>query len=409
MIILVVGAYISRETRYNSLQWTQAIINMVSEQDIEFILSHFESDLFPRKMMTSISNGQFTVYSEEEIFDRCKQSGFLDCRINAYPECTKWENHGLVRYPPNFLFFDLDLTSFIKYKDPKKMLDRTLKDTLNRISVSFLKHSQSSRHSSQRMNDNGQINLDPMDIKPTALWTGNGYHIYLPIDAVILDQENYFSKDGFPSLFLTMGKYSNWSVSEVFLKYAEIFFTNGKADPLHKPKYKTCLIRIPGSYNSKLIKKGLEKEESVVKVIQKWNGKRIPIQLFLKDFRRWITQEEYNQKLIIKKRMYCRPAKRLFNTYAWIENLLQTPLEDHRRYCIFHILVPYLVNVKRLSAEEVSRIIIDWLSKCGRVRSLDFDLSTEINNHIKYVKKYKPMGHLKLKEENPELYKIMFD
>lgn len=379
----------------------------MSSSDIEFILSHFESDLFPRKMMTLTSNGQFTVYSEDEIFDKCKQSGFLDCRINAYPEYTRWEKYDMPRYPPNFLFFDLDLTNFIKYKDPKKMLDRTLKDTLNRISALFLKHSQFSRHPCQKINDKDQQNLDPMDIKPTVLWTGNGYHIYLPIDAIILDQEEFFSKDKFPSLFLTMGKYFNWAVSEVFLKYAEIFFTNGKADPLHKPKYKTCLIRIPGSYNSKLIHKGLEKEESLVKIIQRWNGQRIPIQILLKDFRRWLIQEEYNQRIVNNKRKHSRPAIRWSNTYRWIENLLQTPVEDNRKYCLLHIIVPYLVNVKNLSSEEVSHVIMDWLSTCSRLRPLDFDPSTEIRNRIKYVKDFKPISMSKLQTENLKLYQLL--
>ena len=39
-------------------------------KDIDFILSHFDKDtLFPWKMMTSISNGQFSVSSKEDIFE----------------------------------------------------------------------------------------------------------------------------------------------------------------------------------------------------------------------------------------------------------------------------------------------------------------------------------------------------
>ena len=86
--------------------------------DIDFILSHFEEPIFPRKMMTAKSNGQFSVSSKEEIFEKCKQANFVDCRINAYPEYTEYK--GIVRYPPNFVFIDLDLTTFSKYKDPKE-------------------------------------------------------------------------------------------------------------------------------------------------------------------------------------------------------------------------------------------------------------------------------------------------
>jgi len=287
------------------------------------------------------------------------------------------------------------------------MLDKTLKDTLNKISVTLSKHSQSSRNSSQRINDNGPQNLDPMEIKPTVLWTGNGYHFYLPIDAIVLDQEDLFSKDRFPSLFLTMGKYSNWSVSEVFLKYAEIFFTNGNADPLHKPKYKTCLIRIPGSYNSKLIHKGLEKEESVVKIIQKWNGKRMPIQVLLKDFRRWLVQEEYDQRIIISKRKHSRHPTRFSNTYSWIENLLQTPLDDYRKSCLWRILCPYLVNVKNLSKEKTTIILEDWLNKCDNQRKTDFSHRQLIESNLRCVKSYLPPSRNRMKEDLPKLYSIL--
>ena len=221
---------------------------MMKIEDIEFALSHFQNQiqLFPRKMMTFTSPWQFSVSSVEEIFEQCKYSDFIDCRINAYAEYTEYK--GIIRQPPNFVFIDLDIGNFDH--DIKK-LNLALRNTVKKI-----KEYQGS---------------------PTILWTGNGYHIYLPVSAIVLDQESIFSGDRFPNLFSDTGKYSNWSVSEVFLKYAEIFFTNGKANPQHKPKYKTCLIRIPGTYNSKLLNKGFGTVESLVKIIQKWNGNRIPI------------------------------------------------------------------------------------------------------------------------------------
>lgn len=326
--------------------------------------------------MTLMSNGQFSITSKEEIFEKCEQSNFTDCRINAYPEYTGYK--GIIRQAPNFIFIDLDLENF---GHNIKKLDLVLRKTLKKIAE--------------------------YEGFPTVLWTGNGYHIYLPISAIVLDQETIFSKDRFPNLFSVMGKYSNWSVSEVFLKYTEIFFTNGKADPHHKPKYKSCLIRIPGSYNSKLLNKGLGKSESLVKIIQRWNGRRIHIQYLLKDFRRWLIQEEYNQKLENKRKNNSRRITKLPNTYTWIENLLQTPLKDNRKYCIFHIIIPYLVNVKKLSSEEVFHVIIDWLSTCNRLRALDFNPSIEIRNRIRYVKIYKPIGLLKIKELNEELYRVL--
>jgi|SRR6476660_1159976 len=93
------------------------------EKDIDFILSHFENhNLFPRKMMTFKSHGQFTVYSKEEILEKCRESDFIDSRFNAYPEYTKWEKYDLIRQPPNFIFIDIDVSNFLKYKDPKKTI-----------------------------------------------------------------------------------------------------------------------------------------------------------------------------------------------------------------------------------------------------------------------------------------------
>jgi hypothetical protein len=327
--------------------------------------------------MTYKTGGQVSVFSKEEIFKKCQEAGFIDCRINAYPEYTEYQR--LVRHPPNFIFIDLDSS---KFKNSKKKLDNALENTLN--------------------------NIRYLGAKPTVIWSGNGYHIYLPIEAMVLDQEDIFSKDKFPCLFSDYySKYSGYSVSELFLKFAKDHLTNGKADLKHHPKYKTCLIRFPNTYNSKNIKTGLTLEESKVRLVQKWDGRRIPIQLLLMDFRRWITQEELDQKRKIRMLKSRDNISKKTDRILWIEKLLQTPLEDHRKYCLLHILVPYLVNVKRLPPEDVSRVVSSWLSICNMVKPLDFDPSREIKNRIRYVRDFKPMSLAKLQRENYELYRIL--
>ena len=37
--------------------------------------------------------------------------------------------------------------------------------------------------------------------------------------------------------------------------------------------------------------------------------------------------------------------------YKWIEKLLETPIEDGRKYTLWKILCPYLVNVKKFQYE----------------------------------------------------------
>lgn len=347
---------------------------------IDFILSHFEGQLqlFPRKMMTDKVSWQFTVTSREEILERCKESNFVDCRINAYPEYTEYD--GIVRQAPDFIFVDLDLPNF---DYDKSKMDRILKGTLNKI---------------YRIGE----------VKPTVLWSDNGYHIYLPIKAMALDTIDIFAKDNFPSLFGSLSsKYDGYSVSELFVKFTKEYFTNGKSDSQHKPKYKSCLIRFPETYNSKCLNRGLSKEESKVKIIQEWDGKRMPIQLLLRDFRIWITQLEINHRKKLEK-----PIKNTFNPInnqklEWIENPLQTPLADHRKYCLWLILGPYLLNVRKLKDEQASQVMEEWLQKCDKIRKLDFRLRDKIQPIIRGNKSYLPISFVKIKEENENLYTIL--
>ena len=58
---------------------------------------------------------------------------------------------------------------------------------------------------------------------PTVLWTGNGYHIYLPIDAFVLQQEDVFARFDQPS--------------KRFLKFAARYLSNHKSDSNNNPSF----------------------------------------------------------------------------------------------------------------------------------------------------------------------------
>ena len=237
------------------------------EDSINFILSHFQSpfDAFPRKMMAIKSNAQFTVTSKEEILKRCKQSYYKDCRICAYPEIIEWD--GMLIQAPNFILIDLDLANF---DGDIKKLDKVKNSTLRKMAV--------------------------MSGFPTVSWTGNGYHIYLPIQISVLDHQYIFSKDKFPNLFSKNGKYSEYLISEVFMQFAGMYFTNKKSGTQHGAKYKTCLTRIPETCNSKCLLKGKSEGESKVKLLQKWDGKRIDAEPLIHDFGTWLIQQELDLK-----------------------------------------------------------------------------------------------------------------
>jgi hypothetical protein len=50
------------------------------------------------------------------------------------------------------------------------------------------------------------------------------------------------------------------------MQFAEDFLTNKKGDSQHHPTINSCLVRIPGTINSKCAQ--------VVRILQRWDGQR---------------------------------------------------------------------------------------------------------------------------------------
>ncbi|MGB7955141.1 MAG: hypothetical protein WCF23_14280 [Candidatus Nitrosopolaris sp.] len=99
---------------------------------------------------------------------------------------------------------------------------------------------------------------------PTVIWSGHGYHIYLPVEAFVLEEESIFAKFDQPS--------------RKFIQFAEQLLSNKKSDPCHSytMSFKNCMLRVPGSFNSKS-----GKDE--VKIIQRWDGVRPSIKPLLSE------------------------------------------------------------------------------------------------------------------------------
>ena len=97
------------------------------------------------------------------------------------------------------------------------------------------------------------------------------------------------------------------------------------------------------------------------------------------------------------------------NTIAWIEKLLETPIDGYRKNAVSLILAPYLINVKRLSYDGALNIINDWLSKCGKSRQLDQDFNYLVRYALKYCAKNgnRPLKIETLKNKNPILYDLL--
>jgi hypothetical protein len=356
---------------------------------LDFILNHFQEPLFPRKIMTKELGYQVEVFNKEEALEYFKISNYEDCRINAYPPFTEYQ--GINRTPISFLMVDLDLKDFSgqeegkgSEKKGKTLLEKTLNKTLEKI------------------------NRESIGGNPTVLWTGNGYHIYQPVSGFILEEFETFYE---------FTKYLDKDLTSMFIQFAEEYFTDYTADRLHNPTVKSCLLRIPRSLNSKCIVK--KDQDAEVKIVQKWDGKRPSIQPLLQDFRRWLIQKRIDDIEEVKKQEKKKHVKyqiitsqnqsKVISKIKWIEKgILEHPLPDHRKYIIWRILSPYLLNVKKLANEESYSVIKEWLDGCNELERLNFNAKIKIREGLRGASKgYLPISLEKLKEENKALYDIV--
>lgn len=140
--------------------------------------------------------------------------------------------------------------------------------------------------------------------------------------------------------------------------------------------------------------------------------------MIVHEFRIWLTQQEINltqdisKKSAIRKQQYPYSINRKnqsnnVSRVDWIERLLQTPIEDYRKDCLWRIMGPYLLNIRNLSESEAANIMEGWLDKCDKLRKLDFEPQLKIYSIIKGNKGYKPISLNKLKEENKDLYFLL--
>ena len=353
---------------------TQNIIISSFEDGLDYILSHFEEPIWPRTVsIHATKRAQIPVYSKEEALAKFKQSNLLDCRINAYSNYTEFER--INRQAPKFIFIDIDRATFDTDRKFELVVNRTCKN-INEI----------------------------LGGKPTILWTGNGIHIYQPVQGVILELESMFSKFDIPS--------------QRFLKFAARHLSDKKSDTANTPAFRSCLLRIPGSHNLKRVQKnnGIINSTTEVKVIQKWNGIRPKINPLLYPFYIWIAGEKIKeidqlQKLNKKRKKYNVSSS---SSIDWIEEkILQAQISDHRKFVSHWILSRYLINVKHMNPDEAYAVLKDWSMGCNGVKALS-PSTTEFDKRIRYdikeaVKTGKaPIGKKLLEEMNKDLYAMLF-
>ncbi len=350
-------------------------------QDLDFILNHLSKPVFPRKISTyESSNRTFQVDNMDEIIIAFLDSKFIDCRINAFPLLRDGKS-----WIPDLFFIDLDLSDF---KSRKNELDIAKAHILRNISKYFGKNT-----------------------KPTVLWSGNGYHVIQPVNCPVND---YLINQRFRE-FADSRLIVNGNPAEEFLRFAKILLSDNKADKSHNPSFRSCLLRIPGSINSK--------NNVTVKIIQEWNGYRPTItkELFTM-FHEYLIQKKIDFELEQEKQIKeLEKWKRknhnnnfgnnFHNYYNWIERLLETPVDDCRKEIVELILVPYLVKIKGLTDNEVRQIIKEWLQKCESLRKLGgwWYIDKRINQALRNAqnKEYGPMSRQKIKTNHSNLYSLL--
>lgn len=349
------------------------ILSMSDElkKNTQFILSHFSGQefVFPRSIMTAKTNGQVFVDSEEEMLEYFVKADFVDCRINGYPFHHHNESRNLY---PSFIFIDLDLSLCSTCKYPIRKLDYILKQTLNKIK-------------------------DEINGIPTVLWTGGGYHIYQPIKMVTKNDERLPLEDF--KEFEDFKYITRSDLTTDFIRFAGKYLTNQKGDPKHNPSIYSCLIRIPGTINSKYGNK--------VDIIQKWNGTEVIASPILLPFLDHLIQIKIESEESKKRNSITNSKSNDNDNITWIERLLKTPIADHRYFCLWHILIPYLLNIKKLPEDQVILIITRWLDECNKLNKIRWKYPQRIKEQLRYDKGYPPISIENLKKENFELYTLL--
>jgi hypothetical protein len=350
--------------------------------DLDYILSHFQEPIWPRTISTRTLEGrQLLVNSREEALATFAQANYKDCRISAYPP-NSTENpsaveqfQGLTKVTPRNLviIIDLDKCTFKSDKASQLALTKTL--------------------------DNIKTILDP-NLEPTIIWSGNGYHIYLVLDSNGVNLEN-------------VKQFTDLKVDQIslrFLRFSESYLSGGKSDRQHNitVSYNNSMMRIPGSINSK--------NNCEVKIIQRWNpiGKRPAINYLLSDFVGYLVNEKAHELIDTTKATAKYKTRINSNSNPsyinWIEQLIQTPMPEHRKFVVWMILPQYLINIRKMTHEQSNTIINNWLDECNILRRLD---SVSIKQKLKEgfeaaQKGFGPIGRDKLRAWKPELVDILF-
>jgi hypothetical protein len=444
----------------------------INEDDFKYILSHFEPPQTPRRYSTWLTkDGQWVAETFDEMLQKFEEAKNIDCKVNCYNYLGKWRkttapslSQQQIATTPNSVNYNsgggnVNGHNYTEYQyDIGPGLYNNANDITKKMTVAEQVEEAAKLIQLKAMSEQAPtclfIDLDERsalprtrrrikdvfmddDLEPGILDTGNGLHLLLPIET---DPEKYptgmdyqTKDDLIPGRTMDSARLfalyydnnpANVSPGSTLLRCAAEVLTNKKADKKNHPSVRSCLVRAPGSLNSKLVLKHVHKPVSIVQRGSWEQGKKGHIMSLLPYHSSWIKQQrEKHIKMLAQarnKRLRLEENKEVFREtrhyylqhnssaaieflhlkYWYIETMLRTPLDDFRKQGVNLLLAPYLLNIKQMPYEIAKSIILQWLSVCNKVRYLDFDAIDRTCRGLDYAKSrgYKPLDFDRIPE-----------
>jgi Primase X len=375
---------------------------------IDFLMELFELPRFPRNVATgATARGQRSVNSRDDVLMYYEAARYEDCYMSAFLNYK--ESVGLngitadTKPVPNHIVVDLDRDSFMSDAEFEAALAVTLENIKNSVTGLTAKY-------------------------PVVIWTGNGYHVHVPLPGFTTPLEDMPEFAAFKD---------DKDLPNKFLRWAEKTLSNGAADPHHNLSIKSALFRVPGTINTKARAAGKDPQVKIVQGMEyalhrigechglpSFEQERVlskPTTKFLNDFLGHLIQGVIDEKVakLKRRRMNIGMITHGYNNnnngknrLVWIDTLLKTGIEDGRKNLLYWVIAPYLITIKGMDYDDAYHVIESSLEKCDQIRSLDPSWDS-FRYRIRYCldtaedQERKPIRFETFKEYYPDVYESL--
>jgi hypothetical protein len=438
----------------------------INEEDFKYILSLFEPPVTPRRYSCrKTEDQQWVADSLDKMLADFAESDFINCKVNMYNYLGKWRKFSAPSLNSEIIApivlnssngnghfhkdYHYDIALDLYTATPIPFAER-IEEAAKLIQVKAiaeqapiclfidLDHRPALPRTRKRIKD---VFMDD-ELEPTVLDSGNGFQVLLPIEtdptkyAVPMDYETKDdlipgrTLDSARSFALAYSNPANVSPGSELLRCAADVLSCNKSDDGNNPSVRSCMVRAPGSYNGKLIAKGItDKPVSIVQRGSWEQGKKGHIMYLLPYLDAHIKKEKLKRAKMLtdarNKRLKRERNLQAFENagsgyyynqksraeilqlhYWYIEMFMRTPVDDFRKRGAALLLAPYLMRIKCLPYELAEKIILQWLSACDRVKMLDFDAADKTAQALDYAisSNYLPLEFHNIPNHDPKTH-----